>query len=169
MSNFTLTAGVARIDITPPLGFRMQGIVRRIEGADGVESPLLATVLVLADEETKIVIVDCDLLGFDLPLSDEIRRTIAGRLGTQSHCVALGCTHTHNGPCTIRHVLGGPHDVGCSEEARLAQEAYIANLVAQLSGAAALADGRRQPARAGAGPRPCASAWRKSSGVACGP
>jgi len=151
MSNLTLTAGVARIDITPSLGFRMQGIVRRSEGATEVESPLLATVLVLADEETKVVIVDCDLLGFDIPLSDEIRQTIAERLGTQSHCVALGCTHTHNGPCTIRHVLGGPHDVGCSESARLAQEAYIANLVTQLSGAAALADGRRQPARIGAG------------------
>ena len=146
-----LSAGVARVDITPPLGFRMQGIVRRTEGATGVESPLSATVLVLADAETKVVIFDCDLLGFDLPLAAEIRATVAERLGTESHCVALGCTHTHNGPCTIRHVLGGPHDIGCPAEQREAQEAYVVHLIAQLSDAAALADRRRQPVRCAAG------------------
>lgn len=146
-----LSAGVARVDITPPLGFRMQGIVRRTEGATAVESPLSATVLVLADAKTKIAIFDCDLLGFDLPLVAEIRTTIAERLQTEAHCIALACTHTHNGPCTIRHVLGGPHDVGCPGEQREAQEAYIANLIGQLSGVAALADSRRQPARAAAG------------------
>jgi len=113
MSECSLTAGVARVDITPPLGFRMQGIVRRTAGAVGVETPLSATVLVLADAETKIAIFDCDLLGFDLPLVAEIRATVAEALETEAHCIALGCTHTHNGPCTIRHVLGGPHDVGC--------------------------------------------------------
>jgi hypothetical protein len=151
MSKTTLTAGVARINITPPIGFRMQGIVRRIEGAKGIESPLLATVLVLADDTTKMVIVDCDLLGFDLPLVAYIRQTIATRINTHPECVALGCTHTHNGPCTIRHVLGGPHDIGCSDADRHAQEAYIAHLVAQLAGTAALADSQRQPARVGTG------------------
>jgi neutral ceramidase len=151
MSKTTLTAGVARINITPPIGFRMQGIVRRIEGAKGIESPLLATVLVLADDTTKMVIVDCDLLGFDLPLVAHIRQTIAARINTHPECVALGCTHTHNGPCTIRHVLGGPHDIGCSDADRHAQEAYIAHLVAQLAGTAALADSQRQPARVGTG------------------
>ena len=29
MTENTLTAGAARIDITPPIGFRMQGIMRR--------------------------------------------------------------------------------------------------------------------------------------------
>ena len=146
-----LTAGVARVDITPPLGFRMQGIVRRTEGATGVESPLSATVLVLADAGTKIAIFDCDLLGFDLPLVAEIRATIAERLATEPHCIALGCTHTHNGPCTIRHVLGGPHDIGCPDEQREAQEAYIAHLIDQLGDAAQMADDRRQSARCAAG------------------
>ena len=81
MGDRTLTAGVARLDITPPLGFRMQGIMSRIEGADGVESALLATVLVLADEHTKLAIFDCDLIGFDLPLADEIRQAVGSSLG----------------------------------------------------------------------------------------
>lgn len=112
MSNLTLTAGVARIDITPPVGFRMQGAMRRIEGSEGIETPLLATALVLADQQTKVVIMDCDLIGFDLPLAAEIRWAIAERVGTSASHVTVGCTHTHNGPCTARGALGGVHDVG---------------------------------------------------------
>lgn len=151
MSDLILTAGVARVDITPPVGFRMQGAMRRIEGAVGIESPLLATALVLADEQTKIVIIDCDLIGFDLPLAAEIRQAIADRLGIPVSHVSVGCTHTHNGPCTARGVLGGVHDVGGSAEERAALDAYIENLIGQLAGVAAVADSNRQPARAGAG------------------
>ena len=53
MPELVLSAGVARIDITPPVGFRMQGAIRRIEPSIGIESPLLATALVLADQNTK--------------------------------------------------------------------------------------------------------------------
>src|SRR4030095_9759779 len=98
MSDLILNAGVARIDITPPVGFRMQGAMRRIEPSEGIESPLLATVLVLADEKTKIVIFDCDLIGFDLPLAEKIRKAAGEHVGTPASHVLVGCTHTHNGP-----------------------------------------------------------------------
>ncbi len=147
----TLTAGVARIDITPPVGFRMQGAMRRTEGAIGVEAPLLATALVLADEQTKIVLIDCDLIGFDLPLAAEIRQTIAERVSTPLSHVSVGCTHTHNGPCTARGILGGVHDVGGTDQERAALDAYIENLTGQLAGLAAVADGKRRPARAASG------------------
>ena len=108
----SLTAGVARIDITPPLGFRMAGAMRRTEGATGIESPLLATALVLADDLLKIVIISCDLIGLDPPLANEIRDQIGKRLSISSSNVVLGCTHTHNGPCTSRGNIGGVHDIG---------------------------------------------------------
>ena len=151
MANLTLTAGVARIDITPPVGFRMQGAMRRTEGSVGIEAPLLATALVLADEQTKIVMIDCDLIGFDLPLAAKIRQAIAERVGTPTSHVTIGCTHTHNGPCTARGVLGGVHDVGGDPHERAALDVYIENLVGQLAGVAAVADSKRQPARAAAG------------------
>ena len=81
--------------------------MRRVDPSEGIESPLLATVLVLADEQTKIVIIDCDLIGFDSPLAGEIRSAIADRVGTPVSQVTVGCTHTHNRPCTARGVLGG--------------------------------------------------------------
>lgn len=151
MSNQTLTAGVARIDITPPVGFRMQGVMRRTQGAVGVESALLATALVLGDENTNFVIIDCDLIGLDLPLATEIREAVGQRLGTSAGCVALGCTHTHNGPSTSRGNLGGVHDVGGDPVEQLALDAYIADLKDQLVEVAATADSKRRPARTAAG------------------
>ena len=148
-----LSAGVARIDITPPVGFRMMGAMCRTEGSVGIESSLLATALVLAVEgEGKVVLVDCDLIGFDIPLADRIRQTIAARVDTTASCVIVGCTHTHNGPCTVRGSLGGVHDVPIgdpTEPARL--DAYIENLVGQLAGIAEQAHSQRMPARIGGG------------------
>ena len=149
MADLTLTAGVARADITPPVGFRMQGIMRRIDPSVGVESPLLATVLVLADQQTKIVILDCDLPGLDLPLVQEVRRRVSERVGTPATHVMVGSTHTHTGPCTARGKMGGPHHAGARPGEIEALDAYIEDLVNKLSGIAALADGSRQPARVG--------------------
>ena len=151
MPKHSLTAGVARTDITPPLGFRMQGAMRRTEGASGVQSPLLATCLVLADEDCKVAIVDCDLIGFDVPLANEIRTRIGDGIGVPAANVFLGCTHTHNGPCTFRGALGGVHDVGGEAWEISALDAYIDNLQSRLAGIAQLADCTRRPARARAG------------------
>ncbi|MBM3802693.1 MAG: hypothetical protein FJW26_10350 [Acidimicrobiia bacterium] len=151
MTNHVLKAGVARIDITPPVGFRMQGAMRRIEPSLGIESPLLATALVLADGNHKVVLFDCDLIGFDLPLVNEIRQAVGKRVGTSPSQVIVGCTHTHNGPCTSRGNLGGVHDVAGTPAEITALDTYISNLVGQLAGLASVADSKRQPARIGGG------------------
>ena len=151
MPKHSLSAGVARTDITPPLGFRMQGAMRRTEGASGVQAPLLATCLVLADDEKKLALVDCDLIGFDVPLANAIRGRIGEGIGAPAANVILGCTHTHNGPCTFRGALGGVHDVGGEAWEIAALDAYIGNLGLQLAGIAKLADASRRPARARAG------------------
>ncbi len=148
MRKNSLTAGVARVDITPPVGFRMQGAMRRTEGATGVESPLLATALVLSDENLKLIILDCDLIGFDIALANEIRGRIGEKINISADNVFLGCTHTHNGPCTARGVLGGVHDVGGESWEIGELDAYIGNLVSQLVGLSQMADRERQPARA---------------------
>ena len=146
MADNILTAGTSRIDITPPLGFRMQGAMRRIEGAVGIEQPLTATALVLADDDHKVVIIDCDLIGFDLPLAETIRRQIADRVDTTTSGVTLGCTHTHNGPCTLRHTLGGPHHVAPRDGEIEALDHYIEVLINKLVGLSAMADVALAPA-----------------------
>ena len=150
MSENTLTAGASRIDITPPIGFRMQGIMRRIEPSAGVHMPLHASALVLADDAHKIVIIDCDLIGLDQPLAAEIRGAVAERVGTEPSHVTVACTHTHNSPCTVRDGLGGPHDLAPRPGETESLDAYVAELVDKLAGLASDADSKRQPARAGA-------------------
>lgn len=112
---------------------------------------MLATCLVLADDEKKLALVDCDLIGFDVPLANEIRGRIGEGIGVPAANVILGCTHTHNGPCTFRGALGGVHDVGGEAWEIAALDAYIGNLELQLAGIAKLADASRRPARARAG------------------
>ena len=146
-----LTAGVARVDITPPPGFRMQGAMRRTEGARGVESRLSATALLLADDSTKIAIVDCDLVGFDVPTADAMRAAIGEAVQTPAFQVILGCTHTHNGPCTHRLALGGPHHVAARPGEVEALDAYVEDLQNKLVAVCREADQGRQAARAGAG------------------
>lgn len=104
----------------------------------------------IVDQSTKIVILDCDLIGFDLPLAQQIRVAIGQRVGTPEANVLVGCTHTHNGPCTARGFLAGPHDVAARPGEIEALDAYIANLVRQLVGVASVADSNRRPARVGA-------------------
>ena len=60
MAENNLTAGTARVDITPPIGFRLQGIMRRVEPSTGIHMPLAATALVIADANHKIAVIDCD-------------------------------------------------------------------------------------------------------------
>jgi len=151
MTENTLTAGAAKIDITPPIGFRMQGIMRRIEPSVGIHMPLAATALVLADDNHKIAVIDCDLIGLDMPLAAEIRQAVAQRIGTETSHVTVACTHTHTSPATVRTSLGGPHDLAPRSGEIESLDAYVAELVDKLAGVAAAADACRRPARAGAG------------------
>ncbi len=123
-------------------------------------------------DSTSFVIIVGDLIGLDLPLATEIREAVGQRLGTSTGCVALGCTHTHNGPSTSRGNLGGVHEVGGDPAERLALDAYIANLKDQLVEVAAAAmkadsslcrPGRREMLARGGDPRILTTSWRRSS------
>lgn len=151
MAENNLTAGTARVDITPPIGFRLQGIMRRVEPSTGIHMPLAATALVIADANHKIAVIDCDLVGLDIELASTIRQTVAERIGTELSHVTVACTHTHNSPATCRNSLGGPHDLYPEIEEIEALDAYIVELVQKLAGVAAAADANRRPARTGAG------------------
>lgn len=148
-----LTAGVARVDITPPIGQRMHGIVRRIEPSEGIESPLTATALVLDDGLVKVAVLDCDLIGFDVDRSDELRRRIGSSIGVPAAHVLLGTTHTHSGPGTFLTASGLGITNWGSEfdlDATLAEN-YLCNLGEKLIGVAGAANRSRVPVRAGCG------------------
>ena len=139
----TLRAGVARVDITPPIGISMVGYYIREGVSNGVERPLTATALVLASDSVKIAILSCDIVFIQNPHADEIRRRIAAAIGTAEECVIVNCSHTHCGPTL-------PGFLWQDEDQRAMQSAYLANLKGLLTGVAAAADRALTPARIGA-------------------
>lgn len=89
----SLTAGVARQDITPDLGRAFQGYVRPDLRADGVAIRPFARALVLADETAKVALVSADLL-FGIDKEAVLERV--RQLGFSRDTVLYLGTHTHS-------------------------------------------------------------------------
>ncbi len=93
----TLQAGLAETEITPPIGYRMDGyFTERL--STGVKDPLMAKALVFQQGDTKTALVVCDLLGVPQTLTREVRARAAARTGIPAANIAITATHTHTGP-----------------------------------------------------------------------
>jgi hypothetical protein len=95
----TLEAGVARVDITPPLGLPLQGYGGHPERiAAGVRDPLYARVLVLGAGSTRLALVDLDLIAsFGPPYLAQLREATQGDVQN----LLVAAIHTHSGPALI--------------------------------------------------------------------
>jgi neutral ceramidase len=91
-----MKAGVAKVDITPPLGTRMWGYFNRVKGAEGVLDPLFARVLVLESGGKKLAYVDLDLGRTFGPASLDRLRQTTKQDGIDY--LIVQATHTHAGP-----------------------------------------------------------------------
>jgi hypothetical protein len=89
------TAGVARIEVTPPVGSPMGGYSERQGPSTGVHDPLYATVLVLKSPAMTLAIISCDLRSFP---SERIVTLARGRKLADHILIAV--THNHSGPLT---------------------------------------------------------------------
>src|SRR3954452_3592068 len=129
-----LSAGVARTDITPPVGISMAGFYVREGVSTGIERPLTATAVVLTNGSVKVAIIACDLIFLQSPDVDRLRMKIGAALGTSGGNVLLNFSHTHCGPT--------PPSWGLHawEEQQATQRAYMANLDNLLLGCSVLAD-----------------------------
>jgi len=58
-----LKAGIAKVDITPPIGVYLTGFGNREKPSMGVKLPLKAKCLVLKDEKEKVAFISVDLIG----------------------------------------------------------------------------------------------------------
>ena len=128
-----MKAGVAEIDISPPLGLTMAGSFRsrRIEG---VRDPLFASALVLEDEEHRLALVGCDLLFLPRTVVESVRRAVRNEVGIPERDVALFCTHTHTGPLT------------CELHGRMPDDGYIETLIEKVVRSVSNAARRLEPA-----------------------
>jgi hypothetical protein len=92
-----LKAGVAKADITPPVGQRMWGFAARVSPATGTLDPLLARVLVLEVGEKRLALVALDLGRPFGPASlARLREDVKKSSGISY--VLVVASHTHSGP-----------------------------------------------------------------------
>lgn len=86
-------AGVAKVDLDPPLGLPMVGYSVRY--ANGKLDPIEARALAMSDGSRTIALVTLDLcFPFDPPMMDDIRAAVRGSVDE----VIFHASHTHSGP-----------------------------------------------------------------------
>ncbi|NDL58238.1 hypothetical protein [Phytoactinopolyspora mesophila] len=148
--------GSAVVDITPSVGSAMAGFAVRVQPAQDVHDPLLATAVTVASGTSISVIVACDLISLDPPDAAELSRRIADDIGVPAESVALTVSHTHGGPKVKAVGFGRPRD-----------EQYVQTAFAGIVDAARLAWKSRRPAtlRAGAEELRTVAHNRRGTGV----
>jgi neutral ceramidase len=97
-----LGAGVASLDITPPVGLHIAGGLSPTT-CQGTRDPLLARALVLDDGAARAALVELDIIGIERTEALRAREIVASRTGIPPENVMLACSHTHQGPTTIHY------------------------------------------------------------------
>lgn len=94
----TLSAGFAKVEITPRVGTPLAGYSkRRGRPTQGIRDPLYVRTLVLSDGEDRIVLVSADLLVFPYPMAESIVEKMSEELKIPRQSIFLTTTHTHSG------------------------------------------------------------------------
>jgi neutral ceramidase len=103
----SLEAGFGEVDITPPVGTRKIGWIKKIV-SDEVLDPLYAHVAVLDSGEGRIAFIQLDTLSVRWTTTNVIRQRIEERYGFPGGNIMVSATHNHAGPAVAG--LGGYRD-----------------------------------------------------------
>lgn len=136
-----LMVGVARRNITPPIGAMLAGYAGRDHGAEGVHDELFVRALFLCDGETCAVLLSRDLCDAENREFDMLAAMFEERMDLGRDRLFVASTHTHSGPSTRYN-----------EEAE--NRVYIENLAAVCVGAAEEARAHARPATLARARRP---------------
>lgn len=142
-----LHAGVGRALITPPVGFPMGGWSNQLSDRSvGNDMDLTATVMLVCDDSTALVIAELDLGLLTDVQAAEMRGAIASVVGIEPAAVRITATHTHSGPVT-----GEVTGFSWMFDGLDAVAPYVAMVTEQLAGAAREALARLEPVTIGHG------------------
>jgi neutral ceramidase len=89
--------GVAVVDITPPVGYRMSGyFYERL--STGVHNPLFARAIAFRQGNQTFVWTFCDLLGVPVSVTAPVRTSATVQTGIPRENIFVAATHCHTGP-----------------------------------------------------------------------
>jgi len=101
-----LMAGVAKTDITPPIGTPLAGYgARRAQPSTGVHDPTEARALILDNGTEKLALVSVDHLGFDHGMVDRIRASASAATQISPDHIFIMSSHTHSGGGAFMEML----------------------------------------------------------------
>jgi hypothetical protein len=90
-------AGVAKIDITPPVGTQLAGYSDRVgKKSLGVNDPLYAKCLILASSEEKIAIITADMFYLRNSLYYDLCKEIENKIGIKKENIIFAVSHSHS-------------------------------------------------------------------------
>ncbi|MCC6589348.1 MAG: neutral/alkaline non-lysosomal ceramidase N-terminal domain-containing protein [Bryobacterales bacterium] len=141
-----LSAGVARADITPPVGIpQMNWGAQTHVGAEGIDpAGMIATALVISDGSQKFAMVDIDSL-FPNYVVDAIGRAAAATGIPPTH-IRIGATHTHAGPFLTKEKGPVGYDLTKFEKGF---DAYWSVVTDKIAGAIVEANRKLEPVHVG--------------------
>jgi len=138
LSKNQLKAGLATVNITPPLGLEISGY--GFGRSRGILDDLYANVLFLENGKDSVVIITADLIGFNYEYVNHVREGIKKEIEVRKDHILLSASHTHSGPATMFLRKWGKID-----------EDYIKCLEKKLVGATVWASRNLTPAKIGFG------------------
>jgi hypothetical protein len=91
--------GAATVDITPERKLLLGGGL--FGKATGTNDRLTATAFCFGENGRRVMLLSCDLIGFNNSLADSVRQDAAAATGIPRDAIVLAATHTHSGPATL--------------------------------------------------------------------
>jgi hypothetical protein len=147
-----LRGGVAVVDITPPIPFRMHGyFYERL--STGVKDPLHARAVVLQQGKEMAAFVFCDLVGIPYAETAPARKKASEATGIPVEHISVTGTHTHTGPQFFMSINDFWHDQAVAKLGKdpYDSEAYRGVLIDKVADAIVQAKGALAPVELTAG------------------
>ena len=148
----SLKVGVAELDITPPVGYRMAGYFNE-RLSTGTHDPLDAKAIVLQQGRVTVAFVFNDLVGVTLDITSKARELASKQTGIPVRNIVICATHSHTGPLYEGALRDYFHQTAVAASGTDRQEPldYPAFLVEQWVKVIAAAKARLHPAQLEAG------------------